>query len=72
MRCSLLGAFRPDKEMDMDQIDKMMAFENGELGDDDVIALFQELVNSGLAWKLQGFYGRTAKALIDQGFVISL
>ena len=53
----------------MDQIDKMMAFENGELSDEDTISLFQELVNSGMAWQLQGFYGRTAKSLIDKGLV---
>lgn len=51
----------------MNQIDKMIAFENGDLDDDDVIELFQELIDSGLAWKLQGFYGRTAASLIDAG-----
>lgn len=50
-------------------LSQIMAFENGELGLDEVIVLFQHLVNSGLAWKLQGFYGRTAKKLIDAGYV---
>jgi hypothetical protein len=53
----------------MDQIDKIIAFENGELDGDEVIDLFQSLVNSGLAWQLQGFYGRTAMDLINQGLV---
>lgn len=44
-----------------------MAFENGKLEYDEVIELFQHLVSSGLAWQLQGSYGRTAKALIDSG-----
>lgn len=52
----------------MDQLDKMMAFEAGELDEDGVIELFQDLINSGLAWKLQGFYGRTAAALIENGY----
>lgn len=52
----------------MDQIDKMMAFENGELDDEQVVELFQELIDSGLAWQLQGFYGRTADALIEAGY----
>ena len=53
----------------MDQIDKIIAFESGELNDEQVLELFQELVDSGLAWSLQGSYGRTAKALIEAGYV---
>ena len=53
----------------MDQIDKIIAYENGELDDEKTIELFQELVDSGLAWKLQGHYGRTAMALIEAGYV---
>jgi hypothetical protein len=48
-------------------ITKLMAFENGELDEQETIELFQELIDSGMAWKLQGFYGRTAKHLIDIG-----
>lgn len=51
----------------MDQLDKMIAFENGELDEDDTVDLFQSLINSGLVWQLQGFYGRTAAALIEAG-----
>lgn len=53
----------------MNQVDKIIAYECGELNDEGVIELFQELVNSGLAWSLQGHYGRTAKALIEAGYV---
>ena len=52
----------------MDQVDKIMAFEQGDLDDDGVIELFQELIDSGLAWKLQGSYGRMANALIANGY----
>ncbi len=48
-------------------LDKIIAYENGELDDAEVINLFQELINSGLAWTLQGNYGRTAQAMIDAG-----
>lgn len=51
----------------MNQIGRMIDWENGELSDDDSIELFQELIDSGLAWKLQGFYGRTANRLIEMG-----
>jgi len=46
-----------------------MKYESGELEHKEVIALFQELVDSGLAFKLQGSYGRTAIQLINMGLV---
>lgn len=52
----------------MSQIDKIIAYEQGELDETDTIALFQELINSGLCWQLQGHYGRTAQALIEAGY----
>lgn len=52
-----------------DMVDKIIAYENDEMDDDEVIALFQELVDNGMAWNLQGHYGRMAQSLIDQGLV---
>lgn len=51
----------------MEQYEKLMAFENGDLDESDTIDLFQELIDSGLAWKLQEMYGRIAKQLIESG-----
>lgn len=48
-------------------LNQIIAYEAGELSEDEIIELFQELIDSGLAWTLQGHYGRTAVALIEAG-----
>jgi len=52
-----------------DQLSNMIAWEQDELSDDDTVILFQNLVDTGLAWRLQGCYGRMAARLIDAGLV---
>jgi hypothetical protein len=37
--------------------------------EDQVLEAWQYLVNSGLAWQLQGWFGRTASHLIEQGLI---
>ena len=37
--------------------------------EDEVIAAWQHLVNTGLAWQLQGWFGRTAASLIESGVI---
>jgi hypothetical protein len=44
-----------------------MAYEDNELSPEEVTRGFQKLIDTGLAWKLQGFYGRAAAAMIRQG-----
>lgn len=52
-----------------DLTNAIIEYESGELDEDATIRLFQELVDSGLAWSLQGHYGRVAVGLIDAGLV---
>jgi len=50
-------------------IDNIIAYEQGELNDREIVCLFADLVRSGMAWSLQGHYGRTANALIKEGWI---
>ena len=45
----------------------IIAYEDGELDQDQIVDLFQTLIDNGMAWSLQGHYGRTAKYLIEEG-----
>ena len=45
-------------------VNKIIAFEQGELNNKETLELFSELVATGLVWRLQGSYGRTANYLI--------
>lgn len=53
----------------MNVVDKIIDYENGDLDEFETIELFQELVNTGMAWKLQGHYGRMADHLLREGFI---
>jgi hypothetical protein len=52
-----------------DLLSQIIEYEDGALGEEDTVALFQQLVDNGLAWTLQGHYGRTATDLISAGLV---
>jgi hypothetical protein len=51
-----------------DEVGFIIAYEGGRLGQDSMIDGFRHLIDTGLCWKLQGHYGRTAQALIDGGY----
>ena len=54
----------------MTMINQVIAYEQCELDEEGIIDMFQQLINSGLAWEMQGSYGRTAKALLDAGYCV--
>ncbi len=51
----------------MDMVDKIMAWEGGEMNEEEEVEFFQILIDTGVAWTLQGCYGRNAAALIEAG-----
>jgi len=53
----------------MSVTDKIIAYECGDIDEAGILQLFAELIESGMAWKLQGSYGRTAQALIDAEYI---
>lgn len=55
--------------MTIDIVDRVMAYEQGDMDYEDSLRFFQELIDTGLAWRLQGHYGRTATRLIEAGLV---
>jgi len=42
-------------------------FDGEDHKEEELIGAWQYLIDIGLVWKLQGWYGRQAKRLIDQG-----
>ena len=47
--------------------DMIISFEERQSTVEEVLELFSVLIQTGMAWSLQGSYGRTASHLIDQG-----
>ena len=51
-----------------EMFENMMDWEDGQLTDEETFAFFQKLIDNGMAWTLQGMYGRQAVALIEAGY----
>lgn len=50
-----------------DTLDFIMSYEDGTASEEEIVKGFQGLIDTGLAWQLQGHYGRTAEMLIQRG-----
>jgi len=56
------------KVTDKNRVDFIMEYEDGTLSPEGTVALFSNLVKTGMAWQLQGsVYGRPAASLIERG-----
>ena len=55
--------------MTIDLVDRIMAYEQGDMDQQETLRFFQELIDTGLAFRLQGHYGRTAARLLKAGLV---
>jgi len=53
----------------MNLLDKICKYENDLLDNEEVIDLFQRLIDNDDIWTLQGNYARIAKKLIDCGHI---
>jgi len=52
-----------------DLLDQMMDYESGELNDKETLQMFSGIIKNKLVYSLQGHYGRTANALIEDGWL---
>jgi hypothetical protein len=50
-------------------IERIVAYESGELTEEQTFQLFQELVDSGMIMNLQGHYQRLAAQLLAAGLI---
>lgn len=47
----------------------LMSYEDGEMSAAEAVDLFSRLIQTGMAWTLQGAYGRAAATLIEEGIL---
>jgi len=51
-------------------VDDMMDWEDGNMTEENEIKFFQKLLDNGMAWTLQGMYGRRTVELLNEGYLI--
>ena len=51
------------------ELQDILRYEAGEMTDVEAVAMFANLIHSGMVWQLQGHYGRQAQGLIDAGII---
>lgn len=52
-----------------DLVDNIIRYEEGDMTTNELLQFFCKLIETGMAWTLQGHYGRTANELIKNGYI---
>jgi hypothetical protein len=50
-------------------VDQLIAYEEGQITEDQEVAFFEHLVETGTCWQLSGHYQRVAATLIEAGLI---
>jgi hypothetical protein len=50
-------------------VDRLIAYEEGQVSEDEEIMLFQHLIDTGTCWHLSGHYQRVGATLIEAGLI---
>ena len=60
----------PTSEVDLVRlVDQLIAYEEGQIPEDQEVAFFEHLVETGTCWQLPGHYQRVAATLIEAGLM---
>ena len=60
----------PEEVPFLQLVDKLIAYEEGQITqDEEIIELFQHLIDTGTCWHLEGHYHRVAATLIEAGLI---
>ena len=62
-----------DNEEEFDKLrltEWIIRYEEGTISEENYYRLFQALVDTGMAWELQGSYGRQAALMIEEGILL--
>ena len=60
----------PTSEVDLVRlVDQLIAYEEGQIPEDQEVAFFEHLVETGTCWQLPGHYQRVAATLIEAGLI---
>lgn len=54
----------------MDLSDRLNAWIDGSLDEAEIIQLFQEIVDTGAAWNMDGYVGSTIRTLVEAGLLV--
>jgi hypothetical protein len=50
-------------------VDQLIAYEEGQITQDEEVAFIEHLVETGVCWHLPGHYQRVAATLIEAGLI---